>query len=56
MAVAGPTGRKAFCLDSSPPRVLDGGGQGLRIEAATRLDGGAEFPGLVIELVAIWAG
>jgi hypothetical protein len=27
-----------------------------RLEAATRLDGGPEFPGLVIELEEIWAG
>lgn len=34
---------------------LEGGDQGRRIEPATRLEGGAEFPGLVIDLEPIWA-
>ena len=34
---------------------LEGGEQGRRIEPATRLEGGAEFPGLVIDLEPIWA-
>ncbi|MEB3169471.1 MAG: Uma2 family endonuclease [Synechococcaceae cyanobacterium] len=34
---------------------LQGGEQGRRIEAATRLEGDPVFPGLVIDLLPIWA-
>lgn len=34
---------------------LEGGEQLLRLEEATRLEGGPDFPGLVIDLVPIWA-
>jgi len=34
---------------------LEGGEQGRRIEAATRLEGAPEFPGLTLDLEPIWA-
>ena len=34
---------------------LDGGEHGRRLEAAARLEGAPEFPGLVIELEPVWA-
>lgn len=34
---------------------LEGGEQGRRIEAVTRLEGDPEFPGLMLDLEPIWA-